>query len=40
MGCRIDVDKAGDVSSYWGYSFWLFLASTLTTSIGAFFGCW
>ena len=39
-GVRIDVDKAGDVSSYWGYSFWLFLASTLTTSIGAFFGCW
>ena len=39
-GAEIDVEKAGEVSNYWGYSFWLFLASTLVTSVGAFFGCW
>ena len=39
-GVEIDVENAGEVSNYWGYSFWLFLASTLVTSVGAFFGCW
>ena len=30
---------AGRVESYWGFSFWLFFAATLVTSIGAMFGC-
>lgn len=38
-GIVIDEKAAGRVESYWGHSFWLFLASTLVTTIGAMFGC-
>lgn len=38
-GIAIDTKAAGEVQSYWGHSFWLFLASTLVTSIGGLFGC-
>jgi hypothetical protein len=38
-GIPIDTAAAGRVESYWGHSFWLFLASTLVTTIGAMFGC-
>lgn len=38
-GFRIDLDAADDVQSYWGHSFWLFLAATGATTLGAMFGC-
>ena len=38
-GFRIDLDSADKVQSYWGHSFWLFLAATAATTVGAMFGC-
>ena len=38
-GFRIDLDAADDVQSYWGHSFWLFLAATAATTLGAIFRC-
>ena len=38
-GFRIDLDAADDVQSYWGHSFWLFLAATGASTLGAMFGC-
>lgn len=38
-GFIIDLDAADDVQSYWGHSFWLFLAATGATTVGAMFGC-
>jgi len=38
-GIPIDVDAAGKMANYWGHSFWLFLAATLASTLGAAFGC-
>ena len=38
-GFRIDLNAADDVQSYWGHSFWLFLAATAATTLGAIFRC-
>jgi len=35
----IPLTKAADPSSYWGHSFWLFLASTVVACVGSFFVC-
>ena len=37
-GFRLDLDAADDVQSYWGHSFWLFLAATAASTLGAMFG--
>ena len=36
-GVEINVDAASHVVEYWGHSFWLFLAATLASSLGALF---
>ena len=38
-GIQIDTSAAKRVESYWGHSFWLFLAATLVTTIGGMFRC-
>jgi hypothetical protein len=39
VGVQINIGYARDLESYWGHSFWLFLAATVVTTIGGLFGC-
>ena len=38
-GIQIDTTAAKRVESYWGYPFWMFLASTILTTIDTMFMC-